>query len=62
MNEAINRFLLVGDKLMPEMHSRKNIQRIKSKKKQEIPDILPKWTRWSLFLRRYGLWRFWIFQ
>ena len=55
MNETINKFLLAGDKLMPEMHLRqpgftysacgpftKNKERIKNLKKQVIQDIFIK--------------------
>ena len=52
MNEIVNKFLLVGDKFVPEMHLRqpgftysacgpftKSKKRIKNSKKQEIQDI-----------------------
>ena len=55
MNEIVNRFLLAGDKFMPEMHLRqpqfvysacgpftKNEERIQNLKKQEIQAIFTK--------------------
>ena len=55
MNEAVNKFLLAGDKFMSEMHLRqpgltysacgrftKNKERIQNLKKQEIHDIFVK--------------------
>ena len=55
MSEIVNKFLLAGDKFMPEMHLRqpgftysvcalftKNKERIKKVKKQEIKDIFIK--------------------
>ena len=55
MSEIVNKFLLAGDKFMPEMHLRqpgftysvcalltKNKERIKNVKKQEIKDIFIK--------------------
>ena len=53
MNEIVNKFLLSGDKCMPEMHLRqpgfkysacrlftKNKERIQERKKQQIHNIL----------------------
>ena len=71
MNEVINRFLLTGDTLMPEMHSRqpgftynacgtfaKNKERIQKFQKQEIQDVFIK-TNWiKLVFNMTGLWRF----
>ena len=55
MNEIVNKFLLAGDKFMPEMHLRqpgftysacgpftKNIEQIKNSRKQEMQDIFIK--------------------
>ena len=55
MNEIVNKFLLAGDKFMPEMHLKqpvynysacgpftKNKERIKNLKKQEIQAIFTK--------------------
>ena len=55
MNEIVNKFLLPGDKFMPEMHSRqsrfaysacgpfiKNIKSMHNLKKQEIQDVFIK--------------------
>ena len=55
MNEIVNKFLLAGDKFMPEMHLRqpgftysacgpftKNIEQIKNSRKQETQDIFIK--------------------
>ena len=42
MNEIVNKFLLAGDKFMPEMHLRKTKKEYKSLKKQEIYDIFIK--------------------
>ena len=30
MNEIVNKFLLAGDKLMPEMHLKNRLQKIKN--------------------------------
>ena len=43
MNELVNKFILAGDKLMPEMHLRqKTMKEYKNLKKQEIHDIFIK--------------------
>ena len=70
MNEIVNKFLLAGDKFMPEMHLRqlrftysawrpftkKRKKESKNLKKQEIHDIFIKTNQ--TFSTWHDLWRF----
>ena len=71
MNKIINKYLLAGDKFMPEMHLRQpgftysacgsfteNKERIQKFKETGDSRYLQKWIRQSLFSAWYDLWRF----
>ena len=71
MNKIINKYLLAGDKFMPEMHLRQpgftyracgsfteNKERIQKFKETGDSRYLQKWVRQSLFSTWYDLWRF----
>ena len=70
MNEIVDKFLLAGNKFMPEMHLKqpgftdsacgpftKN-KELKKIKKQDIQAIFSKMNLISLFSTRYGIWKF----
>ena len=70
MNKIVNKFLLAGDKLMPEMHLRLDLHRVlvdhlqkatteyKNLKKQEIHNIFIKTNLINQVFNKHGLWRF----
>ena len=64
MNEIINKFLLAGDKYMPEMHYKhwtyllKIMKEYKNLKNQEIQDISTEMSLIKLASTLYGIWRF----
>ena len=71
MNEIVNKFLLGGDKFMPEMHLKhpdllialvdhllETKKEFKNLKKQEIETIFTKMNLKGLFSAWYGLWGF----
>ena len=74
LNEIVNKFLLAGDKFMPELHLTqpgftysacepftKN-KEFKNLKKQELQAILTKMNLISLLKTLYDLWRFQRFE